>query len=455
MQWSDGAPIDANTFAYSINRTLDPCTGSDVASYLYNIKGAADFNGATCPEGAKVSAGTLIGKSIVVADPLTLTLTLGAPAGYFLAALTYPTSWAVPKQLIDQYADRWTDYLADNGGFGGNLYRVIRWDHTGHLDLERNERFWGKKPILRHLEYTLYKDIGSAWADYVEGKGDVDYPLATDLGLARTMNGSSFHQALQLAFSYLTPNWKVAPFDDVRVRQAFSLALDRVAIAHDVLKDAVQPTIHLVPEGMPGYNPDLADAAGRRGKDALTPDLANARRLASSYAAEKCGGSYAHCPLILFTVLPYRPTTALVTNPMLDAWKSAFPGWPMDTTDGCHLQICSRRAFQLATAIWGADYADPQDFISLLWTTNAPYDQTFVSIPQVDQLCAQADGMGDLTARIPLYQQAEQLLITQGAAIPYLQSLLTYVMRARVVGWRIAPTHLSPLSIWQTAYIKR
>jgi Putative transposase DNA-binding domain len=130
--------------------------------------------------------------------------------GYFLAALTYPTSWAVPKQLIDQYADRWTDYLAANGGFGGNLYRVIRWDHTGHLDLERNERFWGEKPILRHLEYTLYKDTGSAWADYRAGKGDVGFPLATDLGLARTMNGSSFHQALQLAFSYLTPNWKVA-----------------------------------------------------------------------------------------------------------------------------------------------------------------------------------------------------------------------------------------------------
>src|SRR5258708_517567 len=80
---------------------------------------------------------------------LPLQLTLERPAGSFLAALSYPTSWAAPKHLIDQYADQWTEHLADNGGFGGNLYRLTRWDHAGHLELERNERFWGKKPLLR------------------------------------------------------------------------------------------------------------------------------------------------------------------------------------------------------------------------------------------------------------------------------------------------------------------
>lgn len=454
MQWSDGAPIDASAFAYSINRALDPCTRSDVANYLYNIKGAAEFNGGQCPTGAKVSATTLIGKSIVVTDPLTLTVTLEAPAGYFLAALSYPTSFAVPKALIDQYDDKWTDYLASNGGFGGNLYKVTRWDHSGDLELERNERFWGKKPLLRRVQYTLYRDPQSAWAAYRSRHGDVGVPLATDIGLARTLTDSHFQQIHQLALSYLTLNWKRAPFDDVRVRQAFSLALDRAAIAHDAFKDSVQPTIHLVPEGMLGYNPDLADAAGRRGADALTPDLTNARRLASSYAAEKCGGAYARCPLIILTVLSSRPATALVMQAMVDAWEKAFPGWPIDA-GGCRLQICNGAYFQLATANRGADYADPQAFVSLLWTTNAPSDHTSVSIPQVDQLCAQADGMSDLSARIPLYQQAEQLLVTQGAAIPYAQPLLTYVVRSQVVGWRLAPTGQTPLSVWQATYLTR
>jgi oligopeptide transport system substrate-binding protein len=66
---------------------------------------------------------------------------LERPAGYFLASLTNPTSWAVPKQLIDTYADEWTDHLSDNDGFGGNLFTLTRWDHAGHLDFARNERF--------------------------------------------------------------------------------------------------------------------------------------------------------------------------------------------------------------------------------------------------------------------------------------------------------------------------
>ena len=157
MQWSDGSPIDATTFAYSINRTLDPCTKSGVANYLYNIKDAADFNSGACPDGAAPAADTLIGKSIVVVDPLTLKLTLAAPAAYFLGALSYPSSWAAPKQLIDKYGEQWTDHLADGSGFGGNLYKVTTWDHAGHFNLAVNESFWGQQPTLKRIQYLLYQ----------------------------------------------------------------------------------------------------------------------------------------------------------------------------------------------------------------------------------------------------------------------------------------------------------
>jgi len=109
----------------------------------------------------------------------------------------------------------------------------------------------------------------------------------------------------------------------------------------------------------------------------------------------------------------------------------------------------------LTTAGWGADYPDPQDFISLLWTTNVSYNRYHASIQQVDQLCAQADGMSDLSARTPLYQQAEQLLITQGAAIPYAQPLNSYMVRSRVVGWGIASSGETPLSVWQATYLTK
>src|SRR4029077_14152495 len=102
MKWSDGTAIDANTFAFAINRSLDPCFASGVSYYNLNIKGATDYNSKTCVAAAdgldKTAATALIGKSIVAADPLTLKVTIEAPAAYFLSEMSYPTYWGVPKQ---------------------------------------------------------------------------------------------------------------------------------------------------------------------------------------------------------------------------------------------------------------------------------------------------------------------------------------------------------------------
>jgi ABC-type transport system substrate-binding protein len=103
----------------------------------------------------------------------------------------------------------------------------------------------------------------------------------------------------------------------------------------------------------------------------------------------------------------------------------------------------------------GADYPDPQDFLNMLWMTFAVYNAGHISVPQVDALLAQADRMSDQGARIPLYQLAEQMLVNQGATIPLTQPVTWYPVRSRVAGWRIAPMGVTPLSVWQTVYIKR
>jgi peptide/nickel transport system substrate-binding protein/oligopeptide transport system substrate-binding protein len=100
---------------------------------------------------------------------------------------------------------------------------------------------------------------------------------AAQLATARALKGVTVQQTPTLGLSFERLNWQLAPFDDVRVRQAFSLALDRTLVLPETSRPFQQPSIHLVPEGMPGYNADLTDAAGRRGKDALTDDLSAAR----------------------------------------------------------------------------------------------------------------------------------------------------------------------------------
>jgi peptide/nickel transport system substrate-binding protein/oligopeptide transport system substrate-binding protein len=489
MTWSDGTPIDATTFAYSINRALDPCLLSVVSNYLFDLAGAATFNAATCPPGAIRSTATLIGSSIQTPDPLTLRLTLAHPAAYFLTTLTWPTSWAVPQTLIERYTSpdpthmttsTWTEHLLDNGPFGGNLYLLMSWRHTqtsstgrGSLVLQRNERYWGKKPVLRRIEYTLYQDVTTAWGDFAQGKGDTASILPAQYAMARALKGITIQQTPALNFSYLRLNWQLAPFDDARVRQAFSLALDRSALAlqgfsstpniphgeeQETIKAYRRPTIHLMPEGLPGYNPDLTDAAGRKGNDAPAPDLAMARRLASAYATEKCRGDYSKCPTIFF--LMYERATAswrTLFQAMTDQWRQAFPGWAIQFVWIGGTELKTAPPSHLLFESWGADYPDPQGFLSLLWTTHSPYNANsgHVSVPQVDALLSQADGMTDQKARLAVYQLAEQLLVNQGAAIPLYQNVQNDAVRSRVSGWRRAPVGMTLLSVWQTMRLTR
>jgi ABC-type oligopeptide transport system substrate-binding subunit len=362
MTWSDGTPIDATTFAYSINRALDPCwqpyaSNFAVSSPLKPIKGATAFIAGQCPPDVMHSASTLRGQPLLTPDPLTLQIRLSAPSGYFLAALTYPSAWAVPEKLVERYTkptalpdnrgngvlSTWTQHLTDNGGLGGNLFKLTAWSHPesaratpvplppgttvepsvgvaptfgadrrAHLILERNDRFWRQKPVLRRIEYGLYTQdnfLGpsdDAWSDFMAGKGDMSQPPAAPLDTARHLPGAAYQQTPLLATAFLTPNWRIAPFDDVRVRQAFSLVIDRQALASDNSLTTWPPstiprlpTTHLLIEGLPGHNPTLRDPAGRSGQPALTADLRTARALVADYAAEKCGGRLNHCPTIV------------------------------------------------------------------------------------------------------------------------------------------------------------
>ncbi len=476
MTWADGTPIDATTFAYSINRALDPCLGSYIVFYyLFDLAGAEAFHSGACPAGAIKSTATLIGASIQTPDPLTLRLTLVHPAGYFLSALTSSPSWAVPQALVERYtmpvlangitSSAWTKHLLDNGPFGGNLYLLTSWQHPtwqqpndglDQMTFERNERFWSKKPLLRRIEYMLDSDVSALWQAFAQGNGDMGFVPATQIAAARAMKEITIQQTPMLNYWYVTPNWRLAPFDDVRVRQAFSLALDRTTLSPEASRVFRQPTIHLVLEGMPGYNPDLTDAAGRKGKDALTPDLEAARKLARTYVTEKCGGDYAKCPPISFPIPGGSMTIGALAEAMTEQWRKAFPGWTIQVTEiNGPMELKVFWYLQLGLSGWTQDYPDPQDFLSLLWKTGVDNNLSHVSDPQVDALLAQADGMGNQAARIPLYQQAEQILINQVAAIPLYQTVAIYAVRSRVVGWRIAPTGVTPLSVWQTAYLKR
>ncbi len=291
-----------------MNRAENPCNAFGAAYYLYAVKDAAAFNGETCAaDGTTVKGAiqTLIGDSITTPDDLTLQVQLATPASYFLYAMTYPTSFAVPEQLISQYGNKYTEHLVDNGGFGGDIFKVTKWDHTGHLVLQRNTAFWGTQSKLREVDVTFYKDTTTAYNAYLSGQADVGGAPSAQLAKAKTHTG--FHQIAVQQIDYYAQNWNMAPFNDVRMRQAFAVALDKTTLANTILHGTVQATNHIVPSGMPGYNPALN---GPDGTQNLSGNTQAANQLATAYATDtKCGTAtdFSKCPPVVLTIISGSP----------------------------------------------------------------------------------------------------------------------------------------------------
>lgn len=460
LTWSNGVPLSANSFANAINRSLDPCTASPSAYYLFAIKDAAAFNGETCVvAGSDTIAGsiqTLLGDSLVVSDSDTLEIKLAQPAAYFLAELSYPTCYAVPEQLIDhdgiQNDTHWTDHLAKNGGLGGGLYKLTQWDHAGHIVMERNDAFWGAKPGLREIDLTVYRDASAAYDDYDQHKLDVGYPTPAAYGNASRQ--SDFHTTSYIETDYFAMNWDNPPFNDVTMRQAFALALNKDQIAGAARQGAAMPTNHIVPEGMPGYNASLTGVDGSTG---LKGNLAKASQLEQAYVQAHCGGSATTCPKVVVTVGDSGADLSGEAQVALQAWQSAFPGYPISIqTIGSNALTASAAAHKLQ--LWASSrtgrYPDPQDWLSTQFLPDAQYNYENVKDAQASALLTQADADQNQTQRMQLYEKAEQLLVDDVAWLPIGQARIGWQVRAYVANYdQDALGYCAVVDQWPDVYI--
>ena len=455
LKWSDGTPITANTFAYSLNRALSPCVNSQVSYYLFGLKDAASYftNGRCASDGATVEGPvkTLIGDALIVTDPLTLQIVLAQPAAYFLNTLSYPVAYAAPQQIISEYGRDWTKHLADGAGLGGSLYSVTTWPHNGTITLTRNPQFWGPRPALRQIEYTFYPTEDKEYAAWQGGKLDVGYAPTTDY--ATVSKAKDFHETGMLNLFFIGMSWTEAPFNNLLARQAFALAIDKQAIATDVLKNTVIPTNHIVPQGMPGYNPALR---GADGSTHLTGDVTAATQFGQKYANASCHGKFTTCPGVTLTIPSGQPNLEAVANNVVAAWKKALPGWPISirkVDSGQMLLQLSNRQPQVWLFNWLGDYPDPQDWLSLQFLPGSDNNFGNVMVDGANTLMLKADAEQDPLQRMRDYNAAEQLLVVDIAWIPLYQTKIWWQTRPNVHNYSVASFGLTTLDVWPTIYL--
>lgn len=467
LKFSDGKPVTAADYAYGINRTLDPCLASPVAPYLYPIKDSQTFNSETCTPGASGAAPTygagygqtsavlkdLLHDSVTATDPTTLVIKLGAPAAYFLQALAYPSGAAVEQSVVGaNYANStWTNALSQGttGQGGSGPYYVSSWDHKGMLVLKANPYFW-QPPILQTIAISIFADPAAAYSAYQSGKTDIGYPTATTL--AQASKQADFHQAGVAWINYLGMNWKIAPFDDVRARQAFALALNKDQLVATVLHGAQAPTNHLVPQGMPGYNPALVGPAGVASTQG---DATKAKALWGQYVAAKCGGQAGNCAAVTLTYSSSSTTAASLVAAMAQMWQTVLgvKVTPQATDFESLLGQLATQTVQFWNIGWTAYYPDPQDWLSLQFLPGAQYNFGNVELKPADTLMMAADTNLNQSQRLQQYQQAEQLLVDQVAWVPYDQVTDHWQVRTWVHGYAQTALGEPCLDQWLTTYI--
>ena len=436
LKFSDGTALTSTDVAYSIDRALQPATKSGTAGAYLNLVKDSDklLNG-------KIK--TVIGDSITTPDPNTVVIVTNTKAAYFLNALTYPDAYIIEKKLIDKYGSSFGDHLADGQGGGSGPFIIKKYTHGQEIDFVPNPNYYGAKPQLKEVIFPFYQKIDTLYKAYQTGAVDNTGIPTSQLATAKQLT-QEYHTTPQLAISYYTMNYLVKPFDNIKVRQAFALALNKAETVHAVYKDTVIATNHIVPQGMPGYTASLT---GPDGTTSLTGNPAKAKQLLAQGLQED--GLSTMPPVTIYSSSGGSPDVRNEFAVEQQMWQSAL-GVTVKYVDEDFNKliedITNATNNPKGIAMWGlgwnADYPDPQDFTTLQFSKGSPnnyenYGQNSGS-GSAEQQSVQtqlvAADQDSTSQRIQQYNTLEQKLVNDVAWIPTFQQAAQGLRKPCVMG---------------------
>ncbi|HJT57838.1 MAG TPA: peptide ABC transporter substrate-binding protein [Ktedonobacteraceae bacterium] len=455
LKFSDGTPLTAHDVIYSIDRALQPATKSTVAPiYLELIKDSDKLLGGTIT--------TLINDSLLAPDNNTVVIMTKKKAPYFLTMLTYPCSYVVEKKLIDTYGANFTDHLAQGGGAGP--FKVTQYIHNKEIDFAPNTNYYGPQPQLRKVVFPFYPQVAAAYTDYQAGRVDTTgIPVST---FASDKKRTDFHQILQLWINYYTMNYLVKPFDNIQIRQAFALAIDKTAIANNVWKGTVIPTNHIVPQDMPGYNAQLT---GPDGTQNLKGNPEMAKTLLQKGLQEEGWSSVSQMPAIKLTYASNISSFGQEVTAMIGMWQKVLgvtvTADPVDYNtllDEVTAATGNAQGLQFWGLAWVAEYPDPQDWLTRQFDSGVPnnsmnYGQNTSNDAARQQLTQKqlesADATSQPGARFQAYQKAEQQLVNDVAWMPISQVTEVFLRKPYVIGMVDNEEGQIPPDDWANIYV--
>jgi oligopeptide transport system substrate-binding protein len=435
--WTNGTPVTAYDFEYAWKRVLTPEFAASYAYQLYYVYGGQAFN-TSIKVGSKyyVQAVDAKGnpltkkvgdKDVPVAnmakeiDPSknvgvkalnakTLKVYLQTPTVYFLALTAFPTLMPVCKAVVstnDKWAADLTNYVT-NGPF-----KLTQWSHNDKMTFVKNPTYWDKAAVkLTKITYLMVTDESTALSMFQSGQMDVGSTVP--LSELPKLVASGDAKILPMLGTYFSVfNVTKKPFNDVRVRKAMSLAIDRKAIVTSITKGGQIPALTLVPYGLADAVPgnDFRTVGGAYFKD---NDIATAKALLAQAGYPNGKGFPA------FTYL-YNTSNAnkSIGEVLQQMWKKnlGITCTLRSEEAGVYVDDRTKGNFDVARGAWIGDYMDPNTFLDM-WVTGSGTNMAGWSNKTYDALITKAKATVSPTARMATLHAAEKLLMTNMPIAP-------------------------------------
>jgi oligopeptide transport system substrate-binding protein len=418
-KWSNGDPVKASDFAFAYRRIMNPETGAKYAKILYAIKGA---------EAANKGKGKIEDIGVSAVDERTLVITLERPTAYFLELLTHQTALPLHEATVTKHG---SNFVKPENWVSNGPYVLKEFVPGSHIKTTKNPNFHDAANVkIDAVMFYPTKDTAAAIRRFEAGElhSNDDIP-ADQVKALQTKFGDQIKLAPFLGTYYLAVNTTKAPFNDVRVRQALSMAIDREFLAEQIWGNTMVPGYSFVPPGIASYGePAYADYKE------MTPD--EREEQAKVLLAEAGFGPQQPLKVeIRFNMTDNNRATVVA---IAEQWKKIGIVTSQIHTDAkthfAHLR--DGGDFDVARAGWIADYADPQNFLFLLESDAVGLNYAKYKDLDYDDLMRKAATETNTQERTKVLHAAETIFMRDLPYIPILYYGSKNLVSRKLQGWQ-------------------
>lgn len=418
-KWSNGDPVTAEDFVYSFRRIATPETAADYAPIYYLIKHFEPIHKGEEKDIAKLGVEAI--------DAKTLKITLEHPAPYFLEMLAHHASWPVHKATLEKHGKEWT---RPGNAVSNGAYMISEWVPQSHVTLVKNPNFHAADTVkIDKVIFYPTEDETEEFKRYRAGELHMSYSVpGNEIPRIRQEMPNEFRNDPQFGTYYYGINMSKEPLgNNLKLRQALSLAVDRDIIVEKITQAGQQPAYGWVPPGLKGYTQQTVFANMTQ---AERDEMAKTLIKEAGYGP---GGKPLSVEILYNTSESHKKIAVAIAAMWKD--KLGVDATMVNQEWKVYLENRDQGNFQITRAAWIGDYFDASNFLDLFLSYAGERNDIRYNNAKYDELYKQSQVEKDPAKRAKLLEEMEKIFLDDSAMIPIYHYTAKKLVKPEVEGF--------------------